>query len=504
MSVTQVMQSVDIPGYRILRSLGEGGMASVYLALQESLDREVALKVMSPSLAANAEFTERFLKEGRLAAKLSHPNLVTVYDIAQHQGVYYLAQEFIPGGTLRERMGKALSIPESLDVMRDVALGLAYAHEKGVVHRDVKPANVLFRANGTAVLADFGIAKAMNSNTMATLAGNSIGTPHYMSPEQARAEKVDGRSDLYSLGAMMYELLTGAPPYDSSDPYTIALMHVTHPIPKLPAPTAWLQPLLDRLMSKLPDQRFATGDEFVAAIEKLIATAPEAKAMRDAMATRKRPASRVRPIDDAEPTQRGVAIAQGVIGTPAPAPPRPWLWGVAGGAVLVAAVVAWSMFGRPSGDGTATDRRDADPLVATDVTDAADTPTTAQTPSGLPDAPPPLPIEGDVGALLTRANEYVRAAIAPTDENRTLGRKLASPPGDNAIELYQQVLLLDPGNAEAGAGLQRIADFLANSAQGALDRGAKTGCAFLVDDGLRAVPGHAGLLALQKKGCRVE
>ncbi|MBK6436104.1 MAG: serine/threonine protein kinase [Rhodanobacteraceae bacterium] len=206
MSSTQVLHSVDISGYRILRSLGEGGMASVYLAMQESLDREVALKVMAPALAENAEF-DRFLKEGRLAAKLSHPNLVTVYDIGQHNGLYYLAQEFIPGGTLRERMGTVMPVPATLDVIRDIALGLAYAHEKGVVHRDVKPANVLFRANGTAVLADFGIAKAMNSNTMATQAGNSIGTPHYMSPEQARAEKVDGRSDLYSLGAMMYELL---------------------------------------------------------------------------------------------------------------------------------------------------------------------------------------------------------------------------------------------------------------------------------------------------------
>ena len=499
MSVTQVMQTVDIPGYRILRSLGEGGMASVYLAMQESLDREVALKVMAPSLAENLEFTERFLKEGRLAAKLSHPNLVTVYDIAQHNGVYYLAQEFIPGGTLRERMGAALPIPETLDVMRDVALGLAYAHEKGVVHRDVKPANVLFRANGTAVLADFGIAKAMNSNTMATQAGNSIGTPHYMSPEQARAEKVDGRSDLYSLGAMMYELLTGAPPYDSSDPYTIALMHVTHPIPKLPASMAWLQPLLDRLMAKLPDQRFATGDEFVAACEKLIATAPEAKVMRDAMATRKRPAQRVRVHDDAEPTQRGVAIAQGVAASSvATSPGKPWLWALLGGGVLVTAVVAWSMFGRKPTDADAS--APGEPAVA--VTEGGDPAPTVVEP--IPDAPPPLTIEGDPGTLLARANEYVRAAIAPTDETRMLGRKLASPPGDNAIELYQQVLRLDPGNAEATGGLQRIADLLADRAQHALDLGAKTGCAFLVEDGLRAVPGHAGLLALQKKGCRIE
>ena len=496
MSVTQVVQTVDIPGYRILRSLGEGGMASVYLAMQESLDREVALKVMAPSLAANQEFTERFLKEGRLAAKLSHPNLVTVYDIAQHNGVYYLAQEFIPGGTLRERMGAAMPIPETLDVMRDIALGLAYAHEKGVVHRDVKPANVLFRANGTAVLADFGIAKAMNSNTMATQAGNSIGTPHYMSPEQARAEKVDGRSDLYSLGAMMYELLTGAPPYDSSDPYTIALMHVTHPIPKLPASMAWLQPLLDRLMAKLPDQRFASGDEFVAACEKLIATAPEARAMRDAMATRKRPTSRVRPVDDAEPTQRGVAIAAGAAAA-ATAAPKPWLWAVAGGGVLVVALLVWSMFGRTPADADASPP--GEPTVANG--DGEDPASTLAVVDPLPDAPPPIAIEGDVGTLLARANDYVRNAIAPTDENVIPGRKLASPPGDNAIELYQQVLRLDPGNAEATQGLLRIADFYESKALAAKDRGSIAGCGSLAETGLLADPGRASLKRLRDKDC---
>lgn len=498
MSVTQVMQTVDIPGYRILRSLGEGGMASVYLAMQESLDREVALKVMAPSLAANQEFTERFLKEGRLAAKLSHPNLVTVYDIAQHNGVYYLAQEFIPGGTLRERMGAAMPIPETLDVMRDIALGLAYAHEKGVVHRDVKPANVLFRANGTAVLADFGIAKAMNSNTMATQAGNSIGTPHYMSPEQARAEKVDGRSDLYSLGAMMYELLTGAPPYDSSDPYTIALMHVTHPIPKVPASMAWLQPLLDRLMAKLPDQRYATGDEFVAACEKLIATAPEAKAMRDAMATRKRPASRVRPVDDAEPTQRGVAIAAGAVSSAAASTtPKPWLWAVAGGGLLVAAVLAWSMFGRKPAD---ADANPSGETAAAIVDDGGPAPT-PPVEELLADAPPPVAIEGDVGTLLARANDYVRNAIAPSDESVIPGRKLASPPGDNAIELYQQVLRLDPGNAAATQGLLRIADFYESKALAAKDRGSIVGCGSLAETGLLADPDRPSLKRLRDKDC---
>ena len=502
MSVTQVMQGVDIPGYRILRGLGEGGMASVFLAMQESLDREVALKVMAPSLAANTEFAERFLKEGRLAAKLSHPNLVTVYDIGQHGGVYYLAQEFIPGGTLRERMLRSMSVAETLDVMRDVALGLAYAHEKGVVHRDVKPANVLFRANGTAVLADFGIAKAMNSNTMATQAGNSIGTPHYMSPEQARAEKVDGRSDLYSLGAMMFELLTGAPPLDSSDPYTIALMHVTPPIPKLPAPVSWLQPLLDKLMAKLPDQRFLTGDEFVVACEKLIATAPEAKAMREAMATRKRTATRaaVRPADDAEPTQRGVAIAQGAaVAASSPPPPRPWLWAVLGGSALVVAVVAWSMFGRKSGDVVVTATDQPAVVADTDVSPPADDAAPL-----VADEPPPIIIEGNVGSLLTKAREYTATGLL---EN---GRRLTSqfgPAGDNAVDIYRQVLALDPQNDQAREGLRRIADYFESKAKQVLDSGranADVTCNVILENALMAEPERESVLKLLANECKIQ
>ncbi|MBI2399401.1 MAG: protein kinase [Xanthomonadales bacterium] len=487
MSVTQVLKSVDIPGYRILRSLGEGGMASVYLALQESLDREVALKVMSPTLAANAEFTDRFLKEGRLTAKLSHPNLVTVYDIGQHDGVYYLAQEFIPGGTLREHMDKSMSVPAILDVARDVALGLAYAHEKGVVHRDVKPGNVLFRANGTAVLADFGIAKAMNSNTMATQAGNSIGTPHYMSPEQARAEKVDGRSDLYSLGAMMFELLTGGPPYDSSDPYTIALMHVTHPIPRLPQKVAWLQPLIDQLMAKLPEARFRTGDEFVAACDKLIATAPEAKAMRDAQSTRKRTAARlaVVAVDQAAPTQRGLAVETEAAGAALPTRTRPWVWVLVGPLLLVVAVAGWALLRRST------------PLVVTDVP-AVPVPAEVAEPTPVDMAPV---IEGDIDSLLAKANAYVREAIVPSGESTVVGRKLSSPPGDNAIEIYQQVLRLDPQNDAARSGLARIADFYESKARAALDRGSVTGCNLLAESGLLAEPERASLQALREREC---
>ena len=268
---------IDIPGYTIIRPIGEGGMASVFLAVQTSLEREVALKVMSPALAANAEFASRFLIEGKITGKLQHPNLVTVYDIGSHNGIYYLAVEYIPGGTLKERMAEGgLSVAEMLDITSDVALGLDFAHQKGFVHRDVKPGNILFRADGRVVLADFGIAKAMDGSNSSTVAGASVGTPNYMSPEQARGETVNGRSDLYSLGTVLFEMLAGHPPYRAGDPFAVALMHVTHPVPQLPEPYAWLQPLITTLMAKDPAERFSSGAATVEAIHRLLATAPEA------------------------------------------------------------------------------------------------------------------------------------------------------------------------------------------------------------------------------------
>src|SRR5207344_2319876 len=250
-------------------------MASVFLATQLSLDREVALKVMSPALAANSEFASRFLIEGKITAKLQHPNLVTVYDIGTHNGVYYLAAEYIPAGTLKERIAEGgLTVAEILDIVSDVAHGLDFAHQKGFVHRDVKPANVLFRLDGRVVLADFGIAKAMDGSNSSTVAGASVGTPDYMSPEQARGEPVDGRSDLYSLGTMLFEMLTGHPPYQAGDPFTVALMHVTHPVPELPSELSWLQPLISGLMAKQPAERYNNGAAVVAAIQKIVADAP--------------------------------------------------------------------------------------------------------------------------------------------------------------------------------------------------------------------------------------
>ena len=261
---------LEIPGYSIQRIIGHGGMATVYLAVQESLGREVALKVLLPSLAKDPVATERFLREARFAAQLHHPNIVAIHDVGVHDGNAYMAMGYEPGGTVANLIEGREDPRFALRVVRDIAGALDYAHGKGVVHRDVKPENILRRLDGSCVLSDFGIAHALATQTGLTTEGTSIGTPHYMSPEQLRGEKVDGRADLYSLGVVFYQLLTGHLPYQGTDGWAIGMQHISAPIPRLPEHLGHLQPLVDALLAKDPAHRVQTGGDLVRRVEAAI------------------------------------------------------------------------------------------------------------------------------------------------------------------------------------------------------------------------------------------
>ncbi len=492
MNSTVLLQAVDIaiPGFRILRPIGEGGMASVFLAVQESLDREVALKIMAPALAANSEFTARFLTEGRITAKLQHQNLVTVYDIGAHSGIYYLAAEYIPGGTLKERItAGGLTTGEILDIAVDVARGLDFAHSKGFVHRDVKPGNILFRLDGSVVLADFGIAKAMDNSSSQTMAGASIGTPDYMSPEQARAEPVDGRSDLYSLGTVLFEMLTGAPPYQAADPFTVALMHVTQPLPQLPADLAWLQPLIERMMSKQQAERYQNGAEFIAAAHKLLASAPEAAGALSRTAAKS--ANRI-----SSTIQRTRVVNRGEGG-------KRWLWpAVTATAALAIGLGLWLALRTPPDAPieelpiTQVPTRPIDQLPHPQV----DPNTTGIDPVDTNGVRIPKTIEeqygGDVGTMLAQAEAYKHHAFTSEED---IGRNLHYPPGDNAIDLYKQVLSAQPGNAAAQTGLQDVANFYAKYARIYCGRSLFDACGAQADFGLLAEPADAELLKLKQQ-----
>ncbi|MND30815.1 Serine/threonine-protein kinase PrkC [compost metagenome] len=273
---------IEIPGYEIERELGDGAMATVYLATQRSLERKVALKIMGAALAADRSFCERFLREGKTLARLSHPNTVTIYDIGNAGSHYYMAMEYLSNGTLKERIADGLSADQGVKYLRQIASALGYAHAQGLVHRDVKPANILFRADGTAVLSDFGIAKSLEDRTQFTQAGFAVGTPSYMSPEQARGQEIDGRADLYALGVVLYEILTGKLPYVGADSLSTALAHLTEPLPELPVTQGRHQPILNRLLAKDPNQRFPDAAALIDALDRLPAEAASAQLDNDA------------------------------------------------------------------------------------------------------------------------------------------------------------------------------------------------------------------------------
>lgn len=264
---------LKIPGYTLKRKIGQGGMAAVFLATQESFGREVALKIMMPALAKEPDFAERFMREARTMAQLAHPHIIVVHDVGNSDQLYYYAMAYHTGGDLTHRIrGGGVTPQEALRITRELADALAYAHEQGIVHRDIKPDNVLFRdRDNAAILTDFGIAKNLNNDiNQLTQVGSAVGTPKYMSPEQARGQKVDGRSDLYSLGVVLYEMLTGLPPYQAEESVTLAIKHCQDPIPRLPGALSRFQPLIDSLMAKEPAKRPQNGQTVMAEIDALL------------------------------------------------------------------------------------------------------------------------------------------------------------------------------------------------------------------------------------------
>ena len=274
-------QSAEIPGYQLQRRIGRGGMAEVWLAVQASLGREVALKILAPAMARDDTMRERFLQEARIAAQLHHPNIIAIYDVGTYGDTAYIAMEYEPGGTVSPAPGTTIEPDAALAIVRDIVEALDYAHQQGVVHRDVKPDNILRRANGRCLLSDFGIARIMDADTVLTREGTSVGTPQYMSPEQLRGDKLDGRSDFYSLGVVLYQLLTGALPYSGSDGWAIGMQHIGAEIPRLPPSLARLQPLIDALMAKSPKDRPQRGAEIIVMLDALRAvTAPTSVAPR--------------------------------------------------------------------------------------------------------------------------------------------------------------------------------------------------------------------------------
>jgi eukaryotic-like serine/threonine-protein kinase len=267
--------SVHIRGYRCVRRLAVGGSSSVYLACDTRTGEQRVLKIFRqvPDVVEGSTTFDRFLREYELVAHLRHPNIARIYDIGVADDHVYLSMEYFPGGDLRARMREKLDPATALGYVRQMAGALGALHEVGVLHRDVKPGNLLMRQDDSVAFIDFGLARQLRLESDITGAGAIFGTPHYMSPEQGHGAPLDERSDLYSLGVVLYEMLTGDKPYVAETPLAVIYLHANAPIPRLPSTLAPLQGLLDGLLAKKPQDRPPSATAIVARIDELLQSA---------------------------------------------------------------------------------------------------------------------------------------------------------------------------------------------------------------------------------------
>ncbi|MCH8813630.1 MAG: serine/threonine protein kinase [Chloroflexi bacterium] len=401
--------------YQIDDLAGHGGMSSVYKANDANLKRIVAIKFIHQHLTGDVDFLRRFEAEAEAVAQLRHSNIIQVFDFSQEDGQYYMVMEFVPGESLQDRLkrlndsGRSLTTDEIVNIAGGVCDAVDYAHKRGMIHRDVKPANILLSVQGQAILTDFGLAK-LAGGTQHTAAGAVMGTALYMSPEQIRGEQVDHRTDIYALGVTLYEMVGGKPPYSADSAMTVLMMHLNDPLPDLreivpDAPPALVE-IVEKSLAKNPDDRYPSAAEMAAALRSLddaAASPPPAPAPDVTMVAQPAGASGAPPPSspDATVVHRPGQPAQSERGTSAAPPPPPippvaqdagdrsgglppWLFAVAGAAIVAVVVVVLLAAGVFSG-GDDSDKG----IVAGDL----DTPTPTATAPGETEPPTDVPTD---------------------------------------------------------------------------------------------------------------
>ena len=467
---------MEIPGFRIERMIGRGGMASAYLATQESLARPVVLKVLKLSGQIAPETIERFLLEGRIVASLHHPNIITIFDIGSTEELVYHSMEYVEGGDLRMHMRKSIPPERALDIMVKIGAALAAAHQSGVVHRDVKPANILFRRDGTPLLSDFGIAKQMIGDPELTSTGIFLGSPNYMAPEQAESGHIDGRADLYSLGIIFYEMLTGLKPFLAESVVELIMLHKQAPIPKLPSDLALYQPLLNQLLAKKPENRFREAKAFVrytvellqAQVKKTSTSITGPGAIRKPGKTLGTTATAPAPHKPASPSHRKHNILIGVLALTS---------------VSFASLYAFEWYLNHD------KRLSRNPALSGPPLPVSGAPLN---PAGGPDPVTP-PAAGTAGVA---ANEVVNA-LAHLARYSLENDRLTEPPQQNAYYYYSRLLEVAPKHTEARLMLQQIPERCARKAEFELANNHPGQALNYVYQGLRADPSNSRLLELQ-------
>lgn len=533
---------IDIPGYTVHGRLGKGGMAEVYLATQQSLQRKVAVKVLLS--ADDEEFNTRFIQEGHIVASLHTPSVITIYDInCLADGRYYLAMEFVPGGDLAQHKGEIFAPARALEIVKQIATGLSVVHEKGLIHRDIKPANILFRSDGTAVITDFGIAKDTQIDSELTHFGVAVGSPAYSSPEQTQCLRLDARSDIYSLGVIFLEMLTGSNPYRGANFTQTVMNHVQMGVPTLPEYLAVFQGVLNRMLAKDPNKRFADCRALLKALEGIDLGDPDATQVRPAHKVAGKAAS-VPPVEAASSS-----------GAPSASPRRSMMPLLLVLTLLVAVgtgVAGWLYWQQQSQINALlaqAEQRLAEGQLVAPEQDSADhyfqqvlliDDDNRAALEGLQRVlqarVASLVVLGDQrlseGKLLEpvddNADYYYRQALAldataagalsglqrlleariagylSRAEQSIADKRLLTPEDDSAVFYYRQILALQADNAAASAGLLRVAELYRDLAKDAYARFNFPLALSMIERGLEVQPEHAELLQMQREHQRLQ
>ena len=504
--------SVEIPGYKIIRPIAEGGMASVYLAIQESLGRSVAIKLLKKF--DTPEQAKRFQNEGHIIASLNHRNIITIYDIGVHEDKHFISMEYLEGGDLEERIQIGLSHEEALDLLEVMASCLGFLHYNGIIHRDMKPANILFHKDGTPILTDFGVARHLEGDIRLTMEGGAVGSPYYLSPEQAECKPLDGRTDIYGLGIIFYEILTGVKPYQGESHIETILAHLTEPLPSLPPALGRYQEFLERMIAKDPDERFDTAEEVLEHTRKLKNYKTGANVSAVSVFSLSGPSS-FGNLSHAYQILNGITNNIRIwFGNTITVLPRGNHQRIAAMTIIVVFITVSILLIRlPS--------TQSEQIVnGSDSIAIASTPRTAtMSESEAPEihsalTPTELPIDGQyiednsakdrsgktVYTDTPRVNdnadyttqELVRMAQQALDEYR-----LTTPEDNNAYYYYKSILEEDPDNKEAVAGVMKIAAIYASLAEKEINRYRYKKARTYIKRGLSIDPGNSRLQELE-------
>ncbi|MCK6624496.1 MAG: protein kinase [Anaerolineae bacterium] len=397
----------NVGPYRVIEQLGSGGMATVFKAYHPALDRYVAIKILHPAFKADPQFFERFQREARIVAKLEHPHIIPVYDFNEHHGEPYLVMRFVEGETLKPEMsGKLLPAAEILRLLRPICSALSYAHQQGVLHRDIKPSNIMVTTDGHIFLTDFGLARMVQAGESTLSQDMMIGTPQYISPEQAQGiSQLDGRTDIYSLGVVLFEMFTGRVPFSADTPFATIHDHIYTPLPLPRTINPAIDPAVERLLLKAlakdPNDRFATADELLTALEKTLN--PPAV-----------PSSTARAVQPAAGRKDKLPW---------------WIW--AGGVALFLVIFVGII-------GGARLWQRAQRAKQTETAQAVST-----VPLALPTAEPAAAVTPEPAVSDTRAADLAQQAAAAMSQQQA----------ERAIELYRQAMAADPHYLPAYFGL---------------------------------------------------